>query len=285
MKSFEGRVVKAVASRFGVECEKGVLTCFARKRLKLDGSICVGDRVKVTKDGDSFCIDGVLPRKNFLVRPYVSNIDVCLIVIACEPAPDLLLVDKEIVNCLSRQIEPVIVLNKTDIADMDLSEYDKVAKIFKCSAAQQEGIAALAEYIEGKTACLAGQSAVGKSSIVNAIADSQLMQVGELAKKIKRGKHTTRHVELISLPNGTYIADTCGFSMLDCVEMEPAELRLYFDDLEEFRPQCRFNMCTHTDEPDCAVRAHVGKEIGAGRYERYVALYNELVKRKQTKFD
>ena len=111
------------------------------------------------------------------------------------------------------------------------------------------------------------------------------MEVGALAKKIKRGKNTTRRTEILSLGEDTYLVDTCGFSMLDAVDMPPEELRLYFDDMEEFRKDCRFNMCTHTVEPDCAVRAHVGDGVGKGRYERYLAIFAELKERQAAKFD
>lgn len=103
------------------------------------------------------------------------------------------------------------------------------------------------------------------------------MQVGELAKKIKRGRHTTRRAEILPLGGGTYLVDTCGFSMLDAVDMPPEELRLYYDDMERFRKECRFNTCVHIDEPDCAVKAHIGDGVSAGRYERYKLIYNELM--------
>lgn len=120
---------------------------------------------------------------------------------------------------------------------------------------------------------------------MNNILDCDLLEVGELAKKIKRGKNTTRKTEIFHIGEGTYFVDTCGFSMLETVDVAPENLRLYFDDLEAFRKDCRFNMCTHTDEPDCAVKAHVGKEIGVCRYERYKTIYQELVKRKEEKYD
>lgn len=112
--------------------------------------------------------------------------------------------------------------------------------------------------------------------------DSPLLAVGELTKKIKRGKHTTRRTEILSLGDDTYFVDTCGFSMLDAVDVPPEELRLYFDDMEVFRKDCRFNMCTHTDEPDCAVKAHLGAGVGFGRYERYKQIFNELNERRKT---
>lgn len=274
-----------MASKFFVDTDDGVKLCFARKKLKSDGIIYVGDAVTVVKDRDAFVIEDISPRKNCLIRPYVSNIDVCLIVIAPEPEPDFLLVDKVIVNCHQQGIEPLLIKNKCDLGMLNTSEYNGVVDIIECSASSGEGIGRLAEVVGGKTVCFAGQSAVGKSSLINALLDSDLLEVGELTKKIRRGKNTTRRTEIISLGADTYVVDTCGFSMLDTVDIEPEQLRLYFDDLERFRSQCRFNMCTHTSEPDCAVKAHVGGEIGVGRYERYLTLYRELVERRENKYN
>lgn len=284
-KTFIGRVIKAVSSRFYVDVGGDVKVCYARKKLKADGDIYVGDNVKVSKDRDSFVIEEVLPRKNSLIRPYVANIDVCFIVVAPEPQPDFVLVDKIIVNCLRQDILPVLVKNKRDIADVDVSEYTRVLDIVECSAETGLGTDVLAALAKGKTVCFAGQSAVGKSSLINAMLDAPVLEVGELAKKIKRGKNTTRRTEILSLKEDTYLVDTCGFSMLDAVDIPPEELRLYFDDMEEFRQNCRFNMCTHTAEPDCAVRAQIGKGVGKGRYERYLAIFNELKQRQDEKFD
>lgn len=284
-RTFDGRVVKAVASKFFVDTADGVKVCFARKKLKADGIIFVGDYVCAEKDRDAYVIDKVYPRKNALVRPYVSNVDVCVIVVAPEPEPDFLLVDKIIVNCLEQGIKPVIAANKSDIATLSLSEYNNVCKVVSCSAETGAGIDSLVSELKGHTACFAGQSAVGKSSIINAVLENPVLQVGALAGKIKRGRHTTRKTEIISLGEDTYLVDTCGFSMLDTVDVPPEELRLYYDDFEAFRRQCRFNTCTHTDEPDCAVKSRVGKEIGEGRYNRYKLIYMELDERRKNKYD
>ena len=283
-KTENGRVMKAVASKFFVDTESGVKVCFARKKLKFDGNIFVGDYVEIARDRDVYVIEKVIERKNQLIRPYVSNIDVCLIVVASEPEPDFVLVDKVLINCLEQGIEPVIVANKSDLSPVDLSEYESIVKCFHISAETGQSVADVFEYVEGKTVSLAGQSAVGKSSLINAILDSDECEIGELAKKIKRGKNTTRRIEIYNL-GGTYLMDTCGFSMLDTVDIEPENLRLYFDDLEIFRKECKFNTCTHINEPDCAVKPHVGKEIGKGRYERYKLIYEELAERRKNKYE
>ena len=284
-KLYDGRVIKAVASKFFVDTENGVKICFARKKLKSDGNILVGDFVAVAKERDSFVIEEVKPRRNKLIRPYVSNVDVCFITVAPEPSPDWLLTDKIIVNCHEQSIKPVLVVNKRDISPLDVYEYRNVLDVVECSAQTGDGVDGIVKCSLGKTVCFAGRSAVGKSSLINAVLGSDLLEVGELAKKIKRGKNTTRRTEILSLGEGTYLVDTCGFSMLETVDMPPEELRLYFDEFEEFRPQCRFGSCTHIDEPDCAVKPRVGREIGAGRYQRYKQMFEELKARKESKYD
>ncbi len=284
MKTYDGRVIKAVASKFFVDTQDGVKVCFARKKLKNDGIIFVGDYVTISKERDSFVIEEVKQRKNCLIRPYVSNVDVCFIVIAPEPEPDMVLVDKIIVNCLHELITPVLVKNKCDISSVDTSEYDGVVQQIECSALEDIDVKKIVDFAKGKTVCFAGQSAVGKSSLLNTILDCDLLEVGELTRKIKRGKNTTRKTEIFNV-GGTYFVDTCGFSMLETIDIPPEKLRLYFDEFEPFRDSCRFSSCTHQNEPECAVKAHVGKEIGNGRYQRYLEILKELVERKQNKYN
>lgn len=171
MKTTKGRVVKAVASKFWVDADGGVKMCFARKKLKSDGAIYVGDSVGIARDRDAYVIETVYPRSNALVRPYVANVDVCLIVLAPEPAPDFLLADKVIVNCLAEGITPVLVWNKCDLEKAELAEYNNVCERVVCSAETGEGIDALAALIQGKTACLRGSppSARAPSSMRSSI--------------------------------------------------------------------------------------------------------------------
>ncbi len=283
-KQIDGRVVKAIASKFFVDTGADVKPCFARKKLKFDGNIFVGDFVKIQKDRDVFVIEEIKRRKNQLIRPYVSNIDICLIVIAPEPSPDFVLVDKIIVNCHQQCIRPILVKNKCDIEQIDTSEYNGVVDIIECSAETGQGIDEILQKSLGKTICFAGQSAVGKSSIINNMLKSDVLKVGELTRKIKRGKHTTRQTEIINI-GGTYLVDTCGFSMLDTIDIDENDLRLYFDEFEEYRNDCKFATCTHTNEPDCAVKQHIGKEIGTNRYERYLTIFEELKDRRKNKYD
>lgn len=283
--TIKGKVVKVIASRFFVTADNGKMyVCFARKKLKNFGIILTGDYVEIVKEAGEFVIEKVLPRRNSLIRPYVANVDAALIVIASVPEPDFLLVDKVIVNCIKEDIEPVLVINKEDLSDVDVSAYEKFLTVFKVSALTGVGIDGIKEYVKGKTVCLAGQSAVGKSSIINALLGVSLLKTDNISEKSGRGKHTTRVTELIDAGD-YYIMDTCGFSLLDPIDIHPHELRLYYEDFLPYAVNCRYNSCTHTVEPECAVRNEVRKNIDEGRYIRYKALFDELDEIRRKKYE
>ena len=291
-KTLVGKVIKHVAARFVVLSDNKRYKCIARKKIRgtqyyqdAVDEILVGDIVEFVKDRDVYIIEKVQKRKNQLIRPYVSNIDTCLIVISRIPEPDFLLVDKIIVNCLHQNIEPILVLNKIDLGKIDVSDYDGLFDVIYTSAETKEGISNLLEIIKGKTTCLAGQSAVGKSSIINAILQKNVQEIGDISEGTQKGKNTTRITEIIPIDEDTYIVDTCGFSMLDTIDIQPEELRLYYDEFVEFSSDCKYNSCTHINEPDCEVRKHVGKEISSKRYNRYVVIFNELMERRKEKYE
>ncbi len=291
-KTLIGKVIKHVAARFVVLSDNKRYKCIARKKIRgkeyyqdAVDEILVGDIVEFVKDRDVFIIEKVQKRKNQLIRPYVSNIDTCLIVISPIPEPDFLLVDKIIVNCLHQNIEPILVLNKIDLGKIDVSDYVGLFDVIYTSTETQEGIQTLLDTIKGKTTCLAGQSAVGKSSIINAIMKNNVQVVGEISEGTQKGKNTTRITEIISIDKDTFIVDTCGFSMLETIDIQPEELRLYYDEFIEFSSQCKYTSCTHINEPDCEVRKHVGKEISSKRYNRYVVIFNELMERRKEKYE
>lgn len=286
-----GRVVKGVASSYLVEAGDKILSCAARGKLKLDGEIYVGDMVSFEENKGSYVITKVLTRKNSLIRPYVANIDIAFIVIAPVPKPDLLLVDKIIINAFKNFIKPIIIVNKNDLSEESFlneiaADYKNVADVYFCSAINGVGLDKILEIASGKVACLAGQSAVGKSSILNALLGCQRFETGELSKKISRGKHTTRQSELIKIAESFFI-DTCGFSMLELeADFDPVDLSRYYDDYFEIGKGCRFKGCTHTTEPGCAVKEAVEKgEIAKNRYTRYIELYNELNEKWRKRYD
>ncbi|MGN0796435.1 MAG: ribosome small subunit-dependent GTPase A [Christensenellales bacterium] len=278
----QGRIIKIVSNLYTVDTSEGVFSCVVRKRLKNDVKLVVGDIVEISGASDAYVIDDLFERKNSLIRPYVSNIDVAVIVISPKPKADWILVDKVIVNAIDEGIEPIIVCNKCDIEKVDMTDYIGF-KTFYTSAKNNEGIVPLKKYLSQKTVCLIGQSAVGKSSLINAMANANL-QTGDLAKKTERGRHTTRQTELLKCDD-FYIIDTCGFSLLNTIDIDPEELKLYYEEFLPFSGDCRYHGCTHIGEPGCAVMPHIGKEISKGRYERYVAIFKELEEKRRKKYE
>ncbi len=289
-KSLDGKVVKIVSNRYTVRGEDGKeYRSYARGKLRLKGDIYVGDNVKLVFERGDAVIDEVKERTNSLIRPYCANVDSALIVIAKEPEPDMLLIDKIIINCHLEGIKPVLVYNKADLATEEeiarvFAPYEEYIDCISLSAVEKRGLEKLRPYIENKVVCFAGQSAVGKTSLLNAILDLNLKTDG-LSAKIKRGKNTTRHVEIYEALGGDII-DTCGFSMLSIVSIEAEELIYYYLDFLPYQDGCRFKSCTHVDEPDCAVKKAVqdGK-IAKERYERYLQIYEEIKEYKRRLYD
>lgn len=274
----KGRVVKILSREYTVSAEGALYVCAGRKKLKREGEVYVGDFVEIADNGGAWTIEGVLERKNRLIRPYVANVDVCLIVVAPYPEADYVLVDKIIVNCLMNGIEPVLVVNKSDVGAVNVvdEDYARFTRV-KVSARTGEGMQELRSAISGKVCCMAGQSAVGKTSILNALTGRSATTGG--LSKIMRGKNTTRHIECYDLGEGTLLMDTCGFSLFE-LDIKCEDLRLCYDEFME-AGQCRFATCKHVNEPDCAVKAAVESgEIPKGRYERYKVIYEELKRRK-----
>lgn len=297
----EGYIVKGIGGFYYVACQDGrgggqVVECRARGRFRKDDITPLpGDRVR------ALALPGVLtggyvteifPRKNTLRRPPVANVDQLVLVLsAAEPPPDLLLADKLLVQADVQRITPLIVLNKIDVANTATraqvrEDYrDLPLHFLEVSAREDLGTEELLGALRGKLSCFAGQSAVGKSSLLNAISQHFDFETGELSKKSGRGRHTTRAVELCRLvgEEDSFVMDTPGFSMLDIGNMPPEELQLHYPEMVERRMDCRFDDCLHDNEPDCAVKAAVeGGEIPEGRYRRYILLLAEL-KEKETK--
>lgn len=286
----KGRVTKVISNRYEVATEEGeIVVATARGKLRLNGELYVGDNVRYEFERGTAVITEAFPRKNSLIRPFVANVDRCVIVVAKVPEPDMLLVDKIIVNCYAEGITPVLCYNKSDLASADeidalFSPYRDYIECITVSAVLKTGFDALAGLVKGKTVCFAGQSAVGKTSLLNAILDLNLKTDG-LSRKIKRGKNTTRHVEIYPALGG-YIVDTCGFSMLTITDIKPEELTYYYEDFLSYQDDCKYRGCTHTEEPDCAVKKAVADgKISNERYQRYLALYQELKEYRKKLYD
>ena len=250
----------------------------------------MGDIVEFSKQGKSYVIEQILPRKNSLIRPYVANIDVALITIAKSPKPDFVLVDKIIINCKHCNITPILVVNKSDILDSDfkneiIKDYKDILDIYFVSALEKQGIEEIKQLIKDKVICFCGQSAVGKSSIINCLLEDRTLAVGGLSKKTERGKHTTRVTEIIKIAEG-YVVDTCGFTMLENIDISEQDLFRYYPEFYLASLSCKYRGCSHIHEPECKVKQLVESgEISKSRYERYVQIYTEIKESRRKKYE
>lgn len=292
MKMLQGKVVKAVGGFFYISSGDKIVPSKVRKKLSYNNNeILVGDNVEFFYDQyKKAVIERVLPRKNFLTRPSVANIDAAVIVLSSIPQPDFVLADKIILNCYIQGIKPFLVVNKCDINGEEFfervaAEYkDAVCEIVSVSAETETNIAELKEILKDNTCVFCGQSAVGKTSLLNKIARLD-QQTGGVSEKSGRGKHTTRHSRIFSLGDDTFVVDTPGFSLLELENIKSSELSLYYTDLVELSRKCKYHMCTHTTEPDCFVKKAVEEGgFSKNRYRRYLSIYQELKEAEKFKF-
>ena len=285
----QGVVIKGIGGNYDVACEGQILRCRASAKIKHQKNLlAAGAYVELRITDDGGYITERLPRRNGLIRPAIANID--QLVILCSQAPpvtDPYLIDKVTVVALYQGIQPVILLNKSDLHDsVDLYHaYQKAGfPVLRASAVTGEGVEEVKAMLAGKISAFTGNSAIGKSSILNRIDSRFGLQVGDMSEKIARGRHTTRHVELFQLDNGGFVADTPGFSTFDAVRMEKLtkeNLQQYFPEIDRFFAQCRFSDCKHIKEPGCVVREAVEQgEIAKSRYESYCMLYEEVAAQK-----
>ncbi|MBN2299783.1 MAG: ribosome small subunit-dependent GTPase A [Acholeplasmataceae bacterium] len=266
------------------------------KRTKLDPKIMkvspkVGDYVIYDDSEDQVLITEILPRKNDLVRPDVCNIDQVLLVFsAVNPDFSFHLLDKFLIILNQENLVPVIVISKIDLIEIqslealkrDMFYYEKIGyKIYYVNSKQQIGIDVLAHIFTDKLTVLAGQTGVGKSTLLNALMPELKLKTQEISKALGRGKHTTRHTELYEY-NGGYIVDTPGFSKIEFLIFHADEVKTLYPDFVELSTQCRFKSnCMHLNEPDCAVKKAVENgEILASRYENYVQFCEEVKNQK-----
>ena len=290
----QGKIIKGIAGFYYVHVSgKGIYECKAKGIFRKDNmKPLVGDDVEIEILDEANAkgnIQSILPRRNELVRPAVANIDQALVIFAMtKPEPNYNLLDRFLVMMRRQGLDCIICFNKRDIADKE--ERAVIRSIYEnsgctvlfASAVKKQGIEEIAALLKGKTTAVAGPSGVGKSSIINCLQKNKTMETGAISEKIERGRHTTRHSELFSLPDQTYVMDTPGFTSLLLPELEKEELREYYQEFRPYALQCRFLGCAHINEPDCGVKEALAQgKMSSSRYENYKLFYEELKNRKR----
>jgi len=290
-----GIIIKGIGGFYYVLSGDTVYECKARGIFRNIGTVPLpGDKVEITilNEKNKGNIEKILPRTNELIRPAISNINQVIVTIAARsPMPDLLLLDKLLINAALKDINAIVCINKIDLDTA--GEYKAISqtytsagyKVLPTSTRTEEGLQDLSRELKDKISVFAGQSGVGKSTLINSIMQCNIMKTGDISSKIERGKHTTRHAELIPLKEGGFLADTPGFSSLDIMTMEPDVLQDYYPEFSEYRGGCRFSSCMHISEPDCEVKKAVESGIiDTGRYERYLTIYRVLKENYDMRF-
>lgn len=280
----EGLIIKSIGGLYSVESPEGIFECVPRGIFRKEGkSPCVGDRVKISfKNGENI-IEEIFPRRNHLIRPPLANMDQLIFVVSmCEPSPNLTLLDKFIAIAEFKKITPVIALTK-----IDLDKFDNIFSIYNSAGIKvmiidyddRSTVEKLKEQLKERISAFTGNTGVGKSTLLNAIAPEISAPTGEISKKLGRGRHTTRHAELYKLDNGGYIADTPGFSTFETNKydiIKKEELCDCFTEFAAFAGKCRFSDCSHTKEKGCAVIEAVSDgKIAQSRHESYCQMYEE----------
>lgn len=290
----QGKIVKGIAGFYYVHVPgKGTYECKAKGVFRKDKKKpLVGDDVEIQildEEKKLGNIDEILARRSEIIRPAVANIDQALVIFAIvKPQPNFNLLDRFLIMMQRQDIPCVICFNKADIDEENAGDgYEEIYRscgyeTLCVSAKEHQGIDKLKAILAGKTTTVAGPSGVGKSSLINELQSGIQMETGAISTKIERGKHTTRHSELIAMENNTYILDTPGFSSLELFDLEKEDLAKHYPEFDKYECYCKFGGCAHISEPVCGIKEAVEDgDISALRYENYKLLYEELKAKKK----
>lgn len=284
----KGKIIKGIAGFYYVYAKGNTYECKAKGRFRNQKvKPLVGDDVEITildeqeRLGNIECI---LPRHSELIRPAVANVDQTLVVFAAAlPDPNWNLLDRFLIMMERQQVPTIICFNKMDlVTEETIATYRNIyansgCQVLEASTYEEHGMDELRRVLEGKTTALAGPSGVGKSSIMNMLNPGANMDTGDISRKIQRGKHTTRHSEILPIGAETYLMDTPGFSSIYFYDLEPEELKQYYREFEAYEPYCRFGGCNHIGERECGVKQAVADgAIASSRYENYCLFFEEL---------
>lgn len=288
----QGKIIKGIAGFYYVYVNNTLYECKAKGKFRNQKiKPLVGDNVEISildvenKIGN---IEGILPRSTELIRPAVANVDQALLVFAASfPEPNFNLLDRFLIMMEKQDVPIVICFNKNDLVEDDrIEEYKNIYKnsgyqIVTANTLKTDGMKEILEVLEGKTTALAGPSGVGKSSIMNFLNPDANMDIGSISRKIERGKHTTRHSEILPIGINTYLMDTPGFSSIYFYDMDAEDLKHYYNEFIHFEPYCKFRGCNHIGEHHCGIKNAVCEgKISQQRYDNYKLFYEELKNKK-----
>ncbi len=289
----QGKIIKGISNFYYVAAGEHVYECKAKGVFRKDHlKPLVGDDVELEVLDEEKKLGNIvtlLNRKSELIRPAVANVDQALVIFAItKPQPNFNLLDRFLVMIGQQNLPCIICFNKMDLDEEGLGEtYETVYRAcgyqtIQVSANTEKGLQELRNLLEHKTTTVAGPSGVGKSSLINCLMAEQIMETGSISEKIERGKHTTRHTQLIAIDKDSYILDTPGFSSLDLFDLEKEELAGFYPEFADYEKYCKFGGCSHITEPICGIRQAVEDgEISKLRYENYSLLYQELKNKKK----